>query len=332
MDLNKKGMLVSIIVPVYNVESYLDECVKSIMQQTYKNIEIILVDDGSTDKSGILCDEYKKMDERIAVIHKVNGGLSDARNAGLKIANGDYISFVDSDDIISTVFIESFMVPVIEGNCDVVAMKWGTNFWNGEKLPKLALSLTECSREYMDPMNALECMLYQQIATGAPFKIYKKSLFDDIAFPVGYYYEDVATTYKAFLKANKVAVITGNLYAYRMRKNSIIRQNFSEKKLVALKIFDQLFNDQEITKNGLHKAAVSRGYAMLFSVYLQIPFEQSELRKKVWKKLKSGRQTVMFDGNKLMRKKNRHAAWVSLLGMDATYKIGRKFGQKGSMN
>ena len=324
--------MVSVIIPVFNVSDYLEKCVLSVIKQTYKNIEIILVDDGSTDQSGIICDKYREKDNRIKVLHKQNGGLSDARNARIRIAKGEYISFVDSDDVISPIFIEIFLKVALKGECDIVAMSWGTSFWDGDSIPKLTTNIDECEVEYMKSDQALERMLYQQVATGAPFKFYKSSIFDDLTFPVGYLYEDVATTYKAFYYADKTAIITADLYAYRMRKDSIIRQKFSEKKLVAIKIFEQLYNDEELYKKGLHKAAVSRGYAMLFSVYLQIPYNQIALRRNVWSYLKVGQRIVMFDFNKMVRKKNRYAAWISLLGMNIAYKIGRKFGQKGSMN
>ena len=101
--------MVSVIIPVFNVSDYLEKCVLSVIKQTYKYIELILVDDGSTDQSGIICDKYREKDNRIKVLHKQNGGLSDARNAGIRIAKGEYISFVDSDDVISPIFIEIFL-------------------------------------------------------------------------------------------------------------------------------------------------------------------------------------------------------------------------------
>ena len=122
------GLMISIVVPVYNVEKYLSQCLDSILTQTYKNLEIILVDDGSTDKSGSICDSYKKKDPRIVVIHKENGGLSDARNAGVAICKGDFISFVDSDDYLSPYFYEILMGVAQKRNCDIVALKSGTDF------------------------------------------------------------------------------------------------------------------------------------------------------------------------------------------------------------
>ena len=143
--------MVSVIIPVFNVSDYLEKCVLSVIKQTYKNIEIILVDDGSTDQSGIICDKYREKDNRIKVLHKQNGGLSDARNAGIRIAKGEYISFVDSDDVISPIFIEIFLKVALKGECDIVAMSWGTSFWDGDSIPKLTTNIDECEVEYMKP-------------------------------------------------------------------------------------------------------------------------------------------------------------------------------------
>ena len=111
--------LISVIIPIYNVEQYLKECLESVINQTYRNLEIILVDDGSKDKSGKICDEYKNKDERIKVVHKENGGLSDARNAGMKIATGKYIQFIDSDDFIDKDMIETLYNLIIENEADI---------------------------------------------------------------------------------------------------------------------------------------------------------------------------------------------------------------------
>jgi glycosyltransferase involved in cell wall biosynthesis len=290
------------------------------------------VDDGSTDESGRICDEYLEIDSRIIVLHKQNGGLSDARNAGVEKSSGQYIAFFDSDDILSPFFIEIMMKAMEEGECDIVALSGGTDFWDGDEEPQLAADINDYKVEFLPAKRSLERMLYQQIATGAPFKIIKKELFNGISFPVGYLYEDVATTYKFFLKAKNTAIITSRLYAYRKRKNSIIRQGFNDKKMIAMTIFDQLVTDEELKAIGLYKAAVSRVYAMLFSVFLQIPYDRKTELVRAWSKLKSYRSIVMFDKTKLMRNKNRYAAWISLLGMKLSYKIGRRFGQKGSMN
>lgn len=325
-------MLISVIVPVYKVENYLNECVDSIINQTYKNLEIILVDDGSPDSCGHICDEYMKVDSRIKVIHKENGGLSDARNVGLDMATGEIISFVDSDDYLAPLFLEVMYKAMNEGNCDIVAINGGTDFWDGEELVRpLAKSVNEGGIEYLSAKQALEKMFYQQIATGAQFKIYKKYILNGVRFPKGYLYEDVATTYKAFLNSERAAIVYSDLYAYRKRKDSIIRQKFSEKKLICLKIFDQLINDDRVINAGLQNAAKSRVYAMTYSVFLQVDFTDKKTMRLLWKKIKTVQKDIMFDSSGFIRGKNKLAAWVSILGMNLSYFVGKNFGQKGSM-
>lgn len=323
---------ISVVVPVYNVMKYLKQCLDSIIQQTYTNIEIILVDDGSTDQSGSICDSYKEKDSRITVVHKKNGGLSDARNAGLNICKGDYISFVDSDDYLSPYFYEILMGVAEKKNCDIVALKGGTSFWDGEETPVLAKDKDEFIVRYLNSHDVLERMLYQDIATGAQFKIYKKEVFGNIRFPIGYLYEDVATTYKPFFNAKECAIVEADIYAYRKRRDSIIRQSFSPKKMICLDIFNQLVNDEQLKDAGLQKAAKSRVYAMTYSVFLQVPKNDKKTQMVIWNKLRTVQKDVMLDASKIMRKKNRYAAFVSLLGMNISYIIGRKFGQKGSMS
>lgn len=322
---------ISVIVPVFNVAQYLEQCLDSIIGQTYENLEIILVDDGSTDSSGSICDSYKNVDSRIKVIHKKNGGLSDARNVGLDNCKGDYISFVDSDDYLSPYFYE-ILVGAAENNCcDIVALKGGTSFWDGEEAPVLAKNKDDFSIRYLNSHDALERMLYQEIATGAPFKIFKKKTIEKIRFPIGYLYEDVATTYKPFFNARRCAIVDADIYAYRKRRDSIIRQSFSPKKMICLDIFDQLVNDDQLQDAGLQKAAKSRVYAMTYSVFLQVPQDDKETQRILWNKLKTVERDVMFDTSRIMRKKNRYAAFVSVLGMNISYIVGRAFGQKGSM-
>lgn len=324
--------MISVIIPVYNVEKYLEQCVESVLNQTYRDIEVILVDDGSTDGSGAICDEYALQDARVKVIHKENGGLSDARNQGMEAAHGDIISFIDSDDYISSYFLEILCEAMEEGNCDVAALKKCCDFWDGEDCVELAKVKKVKNVEYCSAHEAVKRMFYMDIETGAPFKLYKKHTLNGVKFPIGYYYEDVATTYKAFLNGNKAAIVDADIYAYRKRQDSICRQAFSEKKLSALNIFDEILADRRIIEAGLLRAAKARVYAMLFSVFLQIPFEQRQLREKVWKKLCSVRWEILLDSSTWGRRKNKYAALVSLLGKGITSYLGRNFGQKGTMN
>lgn len=211
--------LVSVIVPIYKVEKYLNKCVDSIINQSYKNLEIILVDDGSPDKCGEICDKYVEKDSRVKVIHKQNGGLSDARNAGIDIAKGDYLLFVDSDDWINKYMIENLVLFATDKNLDIVECKF--------------ISVHD-RREIKDEVNVGECKIFSNIeALENHFngegvyrcvwnKLYRKYLFDDLRFPKGKVAEDLHTTYKLLFKANKVGLIDFVGYYYYIRENSIM--------------------------------------------------------------------------------------------------------------
>ena len=210
--------LISIIVPVYNVEKYLEKCVISIISQTYKNIEIILVDDGATDNSGKICDELKEKDKRIQVIHKKNGGLSDARNAGLKIARGEYIGFVDSDDYIEKDMFETLYKLNKENNADISIVSFYELY--GGKI----IGVRDSKKlEILDKIEAMkELLIDTKIQSYAWNKLFKKELFKDIIFPTNKNFEDIATTLLLFEKANKIVLLESPKYYYVRRDDSII--------------------------------------------------------------------------------------------------------------
>lgn len=223
--------LISIIVPVYNVSEYLEECLNSIINQSYKNIEIIVVDDGSTDQSPMICDIYSKKDDRISVYHKLNGGLSDARNYGIDKAIGSLISFVDSDDVLMPNFIDYLYNLLKQNKADIsecqIQRFYGSN--NG-----FNINSSDNSILYSGKKNIMESFLKGNINTIAPAKLYPTSYFKDIRYPLNKFHEDVHTTYKIISLAEKIAVGTANLYLYRMRPNSITTMAFNPKHLDAL--------------------------------------------------------------------------------------------------
>lgn len=210
--------LISIIVPVYNVEEYLEKCVESIINQTYKNIEIILVDDGATDNSGKICDELGKKDDRIIVIHKANGGLSDARNAGLKIAKGEYIGFVDSDDYIAEDMFETLYNLNKKYNSEISIVSY-YEIYKGRVIGvRDSKNLEELTK-----LEAIrELLIDTNIQSYAWNKLFKKELFDGLEFPTNKNFEDIATTLLLFEKANKVVLLEDPKYYYVRRDNSII--------------------------------------------------------------------------------------------------------------
>ena len=211
--------LITVIVPVYNVEKYLDKCVETIVNQTYKNIEIILVDDGSKDSSGEKCDIWQKKDKRIKVIHKQNGGLSSARNTGIDIANGEYITFIDSDDYIDSKMIENLYEDLKNFNADISICNRYYLFEDGSKC--LRYKKRENVLE-MDSKQAIyELNNYRNFDMSAWAKMYNRKLFNKIRFPVGKLSEDFFIMYLLFDKAKKIVYNSEPLYYYLQRKGSI---------------------------------------------------------------------------------------------------------------
>ncbi len=211
--------LISIIVPFYNVEKYASKCIKSVINQTYKNIEIILIDDGSPDNCGKICDEYAKKDKRIKVIHKKNGGLSDARNTGLKIAKGKYIGFVDSDDYIANDMYEYLYKLIKDNNADISMCSVHEFFEND------TIEIKESNEEeivYSKEDAIKELLLDKKIRSHSWNKLYKKELFSNIEYPFGKKMEDIAVTYKLFLKSNKIVYGNQIKYFYLQRSNGIM--------------------------------------------------------------------------------------------------------------
>ena len=224
--------LISVIVPVYNVKNYLTTCVKSIVAQSYGNLEIILVDDGSTDGSGNICDELVNFDKRIKVVHKVNGGLSDARNYGMKKSHGDFYAFIDSDDALHKDFFMELMNAQHKYNADIVACDM-TLFSRYEELPQLyamrhdikakLFIRDDALKEYFVP--AEERIIHH----GLCMKIYRRSLFDGLQFFKGKLHEDLYITYKLLDIANRTVYVDCPYYFYFQSNTSSICKNYGVK-------------------------------------------------------------------------------------------------------
>lgn len=216
--------LISVIVPVYKVEQYLHKCVDSILNQTYRNLEVILVDDGSPDECPAICDEYAEKDARVKVIHKVNGGLSDARNAGMAVMSGEYLSFVDSDDLLPTDAIKTMLEITVGENADLVI--GGHNRF--EDAP-VRTNDAEFFVKRWTPVEAMEDMLRNGCASWA--RLYRCELHQAFPFPVGEINEDEAIVLPLLEKCRTIAVTNAVVYHYRCRTESITTASFSEKKL-----------------------------------------------------------------------------------------------------
>ncbi len=223
--------LISVIVPIYNVEKYLERAVSSLTTQTYDNLEIILVDDGSPDSCPALCDELAKLDNRIKVVHKENGGLSSARNAGINIAKGEYLSFIDGDDYVSSDMYELLYRAISENNADIAIC--GINWVNEDGTKYENVCPSPIIDEVFDKATAFRKLVpansfYYVTACN---KLYKKELFSNVLFPEGKINEDEYTVHHFFNNSNKIVSIKEELYFYVQRENSIMHKPFSVKKL-----------------------------------------------------------------------------------------------------
>ena len=235
------SMELSIIVPVYKVEKQLERCIRSILNQSFTNFELILVDDGSPDKCGEICDEYEKKDKRIKVIHKKNGGLSDARNAGLNIAKGKYIGFVDSDDIIHSEMYERMYNCITKYNVDIVQCKF-RKFKSIEDINKLS-NINDVNIEYYTSKEAIMDMIdNNKINVNTWNKLYKRELFENERFPKGKIHEDEFLTYKLIYKSNKVAYINEELYYYYQNDNGIMNGSNLIKRLDRIEALEERSN------------------------------------------------------------------------------------------
>ena len=233
--------LISVIVPVYNVEKYLDKCIKSIINQDYINLEIWLIDDGSTDSSGEICNKYAEKDHRITVIHKENGGLSDARNVALDQMQGKYVLFIDSDDYIEKKYISYLHMLLKDYQCDISVCNFKYVNEKGKMInkPKDTGEIIQYSRK-----EAIEKILQgKEINTSASMKLYRSELFKNIRYPKGRLYEDIATTYKTILRVDRVVYGDYSGYVYLCRGGSITKREFTEERL------DSIYNMEEMCSN-----------------------------------------------------------------------------------
>lgn len=260
---------ISIIIPVYNVEKYLARCLDSIVGQTYKQIEIICINDGSTDSSKTILEDYAKKDQRIIVVNQNNGGLSNARNKGIDIATGEYITFVDSDDYVAADYVE-FLLQLLKRN----------NFKSKMAMCSLKTVFTK-TNGYIDAGNeeivtlsgekAIEMMCYHNLVdTCAYAKLAKKELYDNVRFPEGKLFEDIATTYLLFDQCETIECGFMAKYFYMIRDDSIVTSGFKTTKLDLLKMTDEMAAYINKKYLGLHKATLRRQVYARFSTLNQM--------------------------------------------------------------
>lgn len=283
--------LISIIIPVYNVDKYLCQCLDSVINQTYKNLEIILVDDGSSDYSGKICDDYSKKDNRITVVHKENGGISSARNIGLNVAKGQYISFVDSDDWVENNFIEYLYS---YANKDTIVCCSYNRIENNKIVIHSLGKLIKCDElTFINLLqdSMLNCFAGKDIdQLGSPVwnKLYPAWIFHNIRFPEGKTAEDAFIILKLFNKINRVVICPSSNYNYRARENSIVATINKTNLKDYLDAYLEQENDLQSCDNYdlLKKAKLITVYAAIMN-YCLYRYEFYNLNKKEIETLKN---------------------------------------------
>lgn len=302
------------------VEDDLLDCVTSIQNQTHTNLEIILVDDGSPDKCGEMCDALAKDDDRIIVIHQENGGLSSARNVGMQVMKGDYITFVDSDDVLEKKFVENLLKLLHKYQAEVAVCQ---NSVFTKTRGVVHLHSQDCIKEKCyDFSDAIKSMLYQkEFDVAAWGKLYRLDTLKDVTFPEGLIHEDIPTTYKALLKCNKVAYTSEELYRYQIRENSIENEKFTPKKMDCIVTSQMMLDDIEKNYPEFVAAARSRYFAAQFHILAQINEDIPE-KKIIINNIKKIRGKLIKDSSASIRV--RGACLLSYFGFNFTVKILNK--------
>lgn len=302
---------VTVIVPVYNVVDYLPQCVESIARQTYAHLEILLVDDGSTDGSGLLCDEYAAHDPRIRVIHKANGGLSDARNAALDVMTGELVMMVDGDDYITDDCVETLLRLLEETGSDFAVGRWRM-FDDADGLPDDTTDPDQITIYSQD--QAIKKVFYQDTLTNsACSRLFRASLFDQVRFPEGLLYEDLAVVYPLLQQVKKVAYTNHLVYYYRQHQSSITG-HFTMQRTHVLDILESLEQRLAHERSQYLPAVKSRLLSAYFNILLLCP-STDEFRAVVdrcWKGIKRLRWGCLADIH--VRIKNKLGIVASLAG------------------
>lgn len=311
--------LISVIIPVYNVEKYLSKCITSVQNQTYNNLEIILVDDGSTDNSGSICDRYKELDERIKVIHKKNGGQGSARNVGLQYFKGTYVTFLDSDDSMENNCISLLYDNLKENDLDISACNYGRYDEDGK-----LLSLFDKSEKdfIVNGIEAQKKIWYAECINLSPWgKLYKRSLWNKEFFKECRYYEDYATMHYIYIPTKRFGYIHYPLISYLVRSGSDVR-SFNDLKIKTLDIAEDTIKYAENVCPEVLDAAIKKAINLHFHILLNMPLGEKKYKdvyQRIKKFVRKYRWTVIRD--KRADKKIKIALIVSLFSYKATKNI-----------
>lgn len=320
MIITENGPKISVIIPVYQVEKELDRCVKSLCAQTYRDFEVILVDDGSPDNCPALCDMYAQKYTWIHVLHKENGGLSDARNAGVRIAKGEYITFVDSDDWVSPRYLEALVNPILNKMADisVVDIRLVTPKMFDDKLTDEPITFIVNSAK-----KVFTKVLYQRYKDVSAYGILlPKQIVQMYPFPKGKLFEDLYTTYHYYLSVKNIAVISEKLYCYYYQRPGNIMGRRNDQFILNLEEASSLIVEVCQDDDNLLKAAKSKRFSNYCRILATIPdLEQrhAEIYRKILKTIKEDRWDILWNSH--TRKKNKIAAIASFGGSQCIKKL-----------
>lgn len=307
--------LISVVLPIYNISGYLDKCMVSVLNQTYSNLEIIMVDDGSTDESPAICDSYKERDSRIVVYHKSNGGLSDARNYGIERANGLYITCIDPDDYVDLDYIEYLQMLVRKYNTKMAICQHRVHYGNGSLKENGMLG-----DEMIDNEKSIERMLYHDVIdTSAWAKLYHRELFLNVKYPKGKIFEDIATTYALMLQCDYIAVGYESKYNYVFHNNSIVNGKFKSNKLDLIEMTDNMGMAVLRKYPNLNEAVLRRRvYARISTLNQMLNVSGYDCeRKEILSFIKSNRGLIL--NNKKAPKRDK----IAIIILSISYRIYR---------
>ncbi len=322
-------MKVTVIVPVYNTEKYVAKCIQSILSQTFGDFELIIVDDGSTDQSGSVCEKFAQEDNRIVLIHKENAGQGVARNLALERAQGQYFAFLDSDDYWDENYLESMLEVIEQENADISICDFRRVNSQYQMCPQA--KERKKSRVYSGVEAARTALYWKDFGVAPWAKLYKRSVWEGVRFKEDRIYEDLATTYLVYLNAKRVAFTSKQLMSYYLRENSDIRISFNERKMMTITTAEEIVAYANSNCRLLRKPAYSRAVASGFFIYLQIPDDPIYAgdKKRCIDIIRRYRWPVITDCH--ARRKTWCAAVLSLFGVNCVQKVFRSMKKRNPL-
>lgn len=310
--------LISVIIPVFNINEFLPVCLDKICNQTYVNLEIIIIDDGSADGTARTCDIYAQRDSRITVIHKENEGQAVARNLAIQKSSGEYIAFVDGDDWIRQDYIECLYKLSIKYNAEII----NCNFVKTKRFGYIDDNLGSMKEVLFDSEKAIENLCYLKELNCAPYsKLFRRHIWNDLKFPEGYLYEDLATIYRTYNAADKIIYVDYNGYFYFQRQGSSLNTGFSARKLSRVYFSKKIFNFVKSNYPHIVDAAYCRLFWSVSGALMDIPknYENSAVKNEIIMLIKKTRLFVLRD--KKCKKSVRILAFLSYFGVHIYKKI-----------